>query len=66
MKSQYLGAMGHIAIRTNYIKRAVYFLEQKGMTFNWDEAKYDAKGNLVAVYMNEEMGGFAIHLLQKK
>jgi 2-dehydro-3-deoxyphosphogluconate aldolase/(4S)-4-hydroxy-2-oxoglutarate aldolase len=34
--------------------------------FNPDSVKTDAKGNLLAVYFKEEIGGFAVHLLQKK
>lgn len=65
MKSRYLGAMGHIAIRTNSIERAIFHLEQRGAKFNSDSAKRDDKGNLKAIYLDEEIGGFAVHLVQK-
>ena len=66
MKTPYLGAKGHIAIRTNYIDRAVYFLKSAGITFNDESAKYDASGKkLVAIYLKDEFGGFAVHLVQK-
>ena len=65
MKSKYLGTMGHIAIRTNSIERAMYHLEQRGAKFNPDSAKKDEKGNLKAIYLDEEFGGFAVHLVQK-
>lgn len=65
MKAPYLGAHGHIAYRTNYIKRAMAYLERQGVEFDMETAKYDAKGNLVAVYMKGEIGGYAVHLLQK-
>lgn len=66
MKSIYLGAKGHIAIRTNYIDRAVNYLESVlGFEFAEDTAKYDAKGNLKAIYLAEEIAGFAVHLVQK-
>lgn len=66
MKQPFLGANGHIAIQTNYIDRAVYHLEMQGFTFNMDTAKYDKNGKLMTVYFKDEVGGFAIHLLQKK
>lgn len=66
MKTPYLGANGHIAIRTNYIDRAVYHLEMQGFKLDMETAKYDNKGNMVAVYFKEEIGGFAVHLVQKK
>ncbi len=65
MKEPYLGAHGHIAIQTNYIERAMYHLEMQGFSFNEDTKKYNAKGELVAIYFNEEISGFAVHLVQK-
>ncbi|HWR23560.1 MAG TPA: bifunctional 4-hydroxy-2-oxoglutarate aldolase/2-dehydro-3-deoxy-phosphogluconate aldolase [Feifaniaceae bacterium] len=64
MKEQYLGANGHIAIRTADIGRAVACLEEKGYQVDPDTAKY--KGNaMIAIYLKQEFGGFAVHLLQK-
>lgn len=65
MKKAYLGANGHIAYKTNYIGRAVNYLKSLGVEFNEESAKYDEKGKLKAIYMKEEIGGFAVHLLQK-
>lgn len=65
MKTPYLGACGHIAIGTNYMERAIYHLERQGVVFDESTAKRDDKGNLKAIYMKDEVGGFAIHLLQK-
>lgn len=66
MKTPYLGKNGHIAIRTNYIDRAVNYLENVlGVEFNMDSAKKDDKGVLKAIYLKEEIGGFAVHLVQK-
>jgi len=66
MKSPYLGKNGHIAIATNCIYRARAFFERQGVEFNPDAVKTDAKGALLAAYMKEEIGGFAVHLLQRK
>ncbi|MDF2473461.1 MAG: hypothetical protein K0R21_1243 [Anaerocolumna sp.] len=65
MKSPFLGAHGHIAIQTNYIERAIYHLEMQGFEFDMDTVKYDKKGNMAAVYLKGEFGGFAVHLVQK-
>ncbi len=64
-KTPALGAKGHIAYRTNYLARAINYLQSKGVKFNMETAKYDAKGKMVAVYLEAEIGGFAIHLVQK-
>lgn len=65
MKTPYLGVNGHIAIGTNYVERAVYHLERQGVTFDEGTAKRDDKGNLKAIYIEGEIGGFAVHLVQK-
>lgn len=64
MKSKYLGANGHIAIRTNYIERAMAYLKSMGIEFKMDSAKYK-NDKINAVYLDMEIGGFAIHLVQK-
>lgn len=64
MKKPYLGTHGHIAIGTNYIERAIYHMELQGFEFDMDTAKHK-DGKLVAVYLKGELGGFAVHLVQK-
>lgn len=63
-KSKGLGTMGHIAIKTNNIDRAVYYLEKKGCKVDWSTKKAEGQ-KTIAVYMEKEIGGFAVHLLQK-
>jgi 2-dehydro-3-deoxyphosphogluconate aldolase/(4S)-4-hydroxy-2-oxoglutarate aldolase len=64
MKSTGMGAMGHLAVRTNSIGRAVYYLGKRGYAVDPDTYKW--KGNKpVAVYLKDDFGGFAVHLLQK-
>lgn len=64
MKSMYLGAHGHIAVRTNKIASAVADLERRGFAVDPETAKY--KGDrLMAIYLKADFGGFAVHLLQK-
>ena len=66
MKTPYLGKNGHIAIAANSVDRAVAYLERQGFAFNPDTAKKDAKGKTAAIYLKDEIAGFAIHLVQKK
>lgn len=64
MKTKYLGEKGHIAVRTNSIARAIHYLGKHGYEVDMETAKY--KGDkLIAVYLKTEIGGFAMHLLQK-
>ena len=64
MKSMYLGKNGHIAIRTNALPAAVAELEKRGFVCDPSTAKYKGE-RMTAIYLKEEFGGFAVHLLQK-
>ena len=64
MKTPFKGTNGHIAIRTNYIERAVNYMSTV-LGVEFEEPKKDDKGKYKAIYLKEEVGGFAIHLLQK-
>lgn len=64
MKTPYLGKNGHIAIGTTDIEGAIEYLQSKGIVFDQATAKYKNE-KMIAIYMNEEVGGFAIHLVQK-
>lgn len=64
VKTLYLGAKGHIAVRTNNVERAVVYLEKKGFSVNHESAK-SKNGRMSSVYLKGEIGGFAVHLLQK-
>jgi len=64
MKTPYLGEKGHIAIGTNDIESAMKFLESEGFGIDMETAKYK-DDQLAAVYLTENVSGFAIHLLQK-
>ncbi|MDR1540175.1 MAG: bifunctional 4-hydroxy-2-oxoglutarate aldolase/2-dehydro-3-deoxy-phosphogluconate aldolase [Clostridiales bacterium] len=65
MKTPFLGARGHIAIGTNSIERAVYHLERRGAKFDYSTQKLDSSGKIKAIYLNGEIGGFAVHLVQR-
>jgi 2-dehydro-3-deoxyphosphogluconate aldolase/(4S)-4-hydroxy-2-oxoglutarate aldolase len=66
MKSNFLGKHGHISISTTNVLRAVYYLEKKGIVFDKNTESYDKLGNLSTVYLKEEIGCFAIHLIKKQ
>ena len=63
MKSMFKGANGHIAIRTNKMIPAIAEMERRGYELDMDSVK--DKNNIKAVYFKNEIGGFAVHLLQK-
>ena len=64
MNEKGFGKLGHIAIGTNNVDRAVNYLETQGVKFNMDTAKV-VNGKMTFVYLQDEIGGFAVHLVQK-
>ena len=64
MKTPYLGEKGHIAIGTTDVDEAVEYLKSQGVEFNMDSAK-TKDGKTTAIYLKEEIGGFAVHLVKK-
>ena len=65
-KQMFLGKNGHIAIKTNYMDRAMAYIEAMGGSFNMEKGvAKDENGSIKAIYLNEDFGGFAVHLVQK-
>lgn len=64
LKFKGLGANGHIGIKTNSVKRTIYHLEQKGIAFNKETISISVEGDIENIYLQEEIGGFAIHFMQ--
>ena len=65
MKKPFYGTHGHIAISTRSAESAAYHLARNGVKFNWQSAGYNPDGRLRVVYLQEEIGGFAVHILQR-
>ena len=63
-KKPFLGEKGHVAIATNNIEMAIAYLKRKSISILPETAK-EKDGKLKAVYLDKEVSGFAIHLLQK-
>ncbi|MDR2394409.1 MAG: bifunctional 4-hydroxy-2-oxoglutarate aldolase/2-dehydro-3-deoxy-phosphogluconate aldolase [Treponema sp.] len=66
MKFLGFGKHGHIAIGTPSLPRAMSYLERQGIRFNQDSIKRDPQENMTLIYLQEEIAGFALHLVQKK
>jgi len=58
------GANGHIAIGTRYIHRAMYQLGAQGVKFLEETVYKDANGKIKAVYLDLDVNGFGVHLIQ--
>ena len=65
MKYRDKGTRGHIGIRTDDIERAVAWLSSRGVAFDFENSVGYRDGKLNKIYIRQEIGGFAFHLLQK-
>lgn len=63
LKTPYKGVHGHIAIGTPDVAAARAELEGKGIAFDQNTAKYKPDGKLQAIYLSDEICGFAVHLV---
>lgn len=57
------GTMGHVAVKTSNVERAVYHLTRRGVKFDESTARRDKNGNLTFIYLADEIAGFAYHLV---
>lgn len=65
MKKPGRGTHGHIALATADLPAARAYLEGKGFLFDETSVKRTPDGRILVIYAKEEIGGFAIHLLQR-
>ena len=63
MKTPFRGAKGHLAVGTADIDEAVAYLRRKGIAFA-EETAVVKEGKLIAIYLQQEIAGFAVHLVQ--
>lgn len=59
------GAKGHLAIGTNSVLRAIWHLENLGISTDPDTIQLDAAGQPKFVNLKQEIAGFSIHLINK-
>jgi 2-dehydro-3-deoxyphosphogluconate aldolase/(4S)-4-hydroxy-2-oxoglutarate aldolase len=60
------GTKGHIAVATNTLVRAQAYLERQGIGFDTGSVKKNADGKINVIFAQDEILGFAWHLVQKK
>ncbi len=64
MKMPFRGRLGHVGIRCDRIRCARALIERRG--FEFDESSANIKdGQLKAIYLKDDVAGFAFHLVQK-
>ena len=65
MKSPFRGTSGHIGFKCWNVERSLAWLGKHGFKGVEETAKYD-KGKLSVIYLDREIGGFAVHLVRAK
>ncbi|MCL1858179.1 MAG: bifunctional 4-hydroxy-2-oxoglutarate aldolase/2-dehydro-3-deoxy-phosphogluconate aldolase [Oscillospiraceae bacterium] len=65
MKNRSYGRDGQIAICSNFIERAVFYLKEAKKEFIDESARFDADGRLTSIYLDNIISGFAIKLVRK-
>lgn len=63
-KMKFPGKAGHIAIGTPSVERAMAYMERKGVPVRKEFKNTGEDGKIIAAYLEEEFGGFAVHLLR--
>ncbi len=62
MKHSNRGIHGHLALQTEDVEAAMAELAGKGITFCENTIRRDKDGKIIFVYLQQQFGGFAIHL----
>ncbi len=65
MKKNGPGRLGHIGVKTADCEAAIKDLEARGFEVDMSTAKYKPDGTLNAVYLKQDVGGFAVHIVRK-
>lgn len=63
LKSKSYAEHGHVAIGTHSIERAIAYLDRKGIRTK-PETRSEKNGRLATIYLDIDVGGFAVHLIQ--
>lgn len=56
------GVHGHIALQTDDVEAAMADLSSKGITFQESSIRRNGQGAVTFVYLEQQVGGFAVHL----
>ncbi len=64
MKKPGYGSNGHIAVKTSNIDEAIQYLKERGVALIEESILRNAEGEIVRIFLLDEIEGFAIHLLK--
>ena len=64
MNAKGKGTMGHIAIHTSSVERAIYHLTRRGVRIDGESIRLDKNGKPTFAYIAKKINSFAYHLVQ--
>ena len=65
MNEPYYGEKGHIGFYTNSVERAFAYFRREGINIREKSIRRDADGKLISFYLEQEIGGFAVHVVRR-
>ncbi|MCH3917607.1 MAG: bifunctional 4-hydroxy-2-oxoglutarate aldolase/2-dehydro-3-deoxy-phosphogluconate aldolase [Spirochaetia bacterium] len=65
MHTSFYGANGHLGFSCIDVDRSIHYLAQFGFTPRQESIRKDGKGATTVAYLEQEIAGFAIHLVRK-
>ena len=65
VKSSGYGQHGHVGFFTNSIPRAIAYFKNKGIALNEDSIKRNVAGEITCIYLKDDIGGFAFHVVAR-
>ena len=65
VKADGWGRLGHIGFLTNSIPRAMAYFQSKGIALNEESIKRNKAGEITCIYLREDIGGFAYHVVAR-
>ena len=65
MKTNYYGTKGHIGVKTRSSLRAIAWFESQGYEILEESIRKKENGNILSAYLKDEIGGFAVHIIEK-
>ena len=65
MKENGRGVHGHIGLAVDDCEAALLHFAERGLTVAEETKRFDEDGHCIFAYFNEEIAGFALHLIQE-
>ena len=66
MKAKSYGRNGQIAFSTDFMDRALFYLKKNGKEFIEESARFGENGEMLSIYLDSIIGGFAFKLVNKQ